>query len=418
MVMNFFKNKKTQDNSEQKTSKFSRKKKIILGIVGGVVLLLVVVFFWFGRTIVKIAPNAGVVNSLFRSLPGVSDELKSTENGRTNIVLLGMRGLGVEGGGLLSDTIMVVSIDKSGTVASLVSIPRDLQVVVPGTSDRVKINSIHAFGEEKGEGQGLEYMKTVLSDILGQEMHYAVRIDFKAFEQLIDALGGIEVNLESEFIEPIQFHEKRVCDPSVFTVPSGNCQEIRDLKTGKLIDCSPDHCQKKENKKTGRVNACYPLCYNSNEECGGVFKVPAGTSTLNGEQTLCYVRSRVTSSDFDRARRQQEVIKILKEKAFSLGLVTNIDRVNAILDALGNNLRMDLQLWEMKKFFELAQSFQGSNDIPQKVLENSEEGLLYAPENTGDAGYILLPRGDSYDRIREMFQSILPVKDVNGNDNV
>ena len=123
-------------------------------------------------------------------------------------------------------------------------------MVVPGTSDRVKINSIHAFGEEKGEGQGLEYMKTVLSDILGQEMHYAVRIDFKAFEQLIDALGGIEVNLESEFIEPIQFHEKRVCDPSVFTVPSGNCQEIRDLKTGKLIDCSPDHCQKKENKKT------------------------------------------------------------------------------------------------------------------------------------------------------------------------
>ncbi|QQS61429.1 MAG: LCP family protein [Candidatus Moraniibacteriota bacterium] len=383
--------KKLQNNTDQKKEKFSKKKKIIISVIAVFFLLLLVIFFWFGKTIIKIAPNAGVMNSLFRSLPGVSDELKSTEEGRTNIVLLGMRGLGVEGGGLLSDTIMIVSINKTGSV-SLVSIPRDLQVAVPETTNRVKINAIHTLGEEKGEGEGLQYMKTVLSDILGQEIHYAIRIDFKAFEELIDALGGIEIVLENEFIEPLQFHEERVCDANVFTVPSGNYQE-------------------KISKKTGKISARYPLCYNAEEECGGIFRVPAGKNTLNGEQALCYVRSRVTSSDFDRARRQQEVIKLLKEKAFSLGLVTDIDKVNAILDALGNNLRTDLQLWEMKKFFEFVQSFQDKQDIPQKVLENSEEGLLYAPENTGDAGYILLPRGDSYDRIREMFQSFLPKED-------
>ncbi|HDH07639.1 MAG TPA: hypothetical protein ENG89_01300 [Candidatus Moranbacteria bacterium] len=77
-----------------------------------------------------------------------------------------------------------------------------------------------------------------------------------------------------------------------------------------------------------------------------------------------------------------------------------------MLDSLGNNVRTDMKPWEMKRFFEV---YQGISDpqIPQKVLENSEEGMLYVPEETNGAGYILLPRGDTYDRIRELFKSII-----------
>jgi hypothetical protein len=65
-----------------------------------------------------------------------------------------------------------------------------------------------------------------------------------------------------------------------------------------------------------------------------------------------------------------------------------------------------MQAWEMKRLFDLYQKI-GEVKINQKVLENSEEGLLYAPPETPEAGYILLPRGDNYDRIHELFKNSL-----------
>ncbi len=396
MNKNMFSWKKVGKKSEKGTLQQGKKKrfsrKIILGIVSFFVLFIGIFSLWAGPTLFKVAPNANVFTSILRSIPGVSDSLNETDSGTTNIVLLGMRGEEVVGGGLLADTIMVASLSQENKqVLSLISIPRDLYVTVPESSQKAKINAVHALGESQKKGLGLEYMKTILSDVLGQEIHYAVSIDFAGFEQLIDALGGVTITLNEPFIEPLQFHEERVCDPNVFTVPSGNFEE-------------------KISGTTGKVKARYPLCYNANEECGGVFELPAGQNNLNGEKTLCYVRSRVTSSDFDRARRQQEVLKQLKEKALSLGLLIDFEKTNGILNALGNNVHTDLQLWEMKRFFELAQAFQ-SPEIRQKVLENSSEGLLYVPEETGGAGYILLPRGDSYAGIHEVFSSLVPKKD-------
>ncbi len=381
-----------EKNSSQKAKKKRISYKIVFGIFVFIIFLLVVFFAWAGPTLFKVAPNANIFTSILRSIPGVSDSLKETEEGTTHIVLLGMRGEEVAGGGLLTDTIMVASFaQENKQVISLISIPRDLYVTAPESSERMKINAVHSLGERKEKGLGLVYMKKILSEILGQEMHYAVSIDFAGFEQLIDALGGVTITLNEPFIEPIQFHEERVCDPNVFTVPSGKYEE-------------------KISGKTGKVKARYPLCYNANEECGGVFELPAGQNNLNGEKTLCYVRSRVTSSDFDRARRQQEVLKQLKEKALSLGLLIDFEKTNGILNALGNNVHTDLQLWEMKKFFELAKEFQ-SPEIRQKVLENSQEGLLYVPEDSGGAGYILFPRGDSYANIHETFSSLVPIKE-------
>jgi len=65
-----------------------------------------------------------------------------------------------------------------------------------------------------------------------------------------------------------------------------------------------------------------------------------------------------------------------------------------------------MEAWEMKRLFDVYQEM-GEVKINQKVLENSEEGLLYAPEQKPESGYILLPRGDNYDRIHELSQNSL-----------
>jgi LCP family protein required for cell wall assembly len=373
----------------------NRKKKwIVISILA--VLLIGGCAFATSRIINKVAPNSNVIGSLMKNLPIIENKLDGEEEGRINVVLLGMRGKGLTGGGTLTDTIMVLSIRKSEDQegkdvykAAMISIPRDLYVTIPGTTTNQKINAVYHYGEKKGSGQGMEAMKQVLQDITGQEMHYAVEVNFEGFRQIVDALGGVEINLAKDFIEPVQYHEQKVCDGAnggVFTVRSGNYETKIDHR--------------------GKVVAQYPLCYNQTEECGGVFKVPAGVSILDGERALCYVRARATSSDFDRARRQQEVIDQIKQKALSIGVLTNFEKLQEMFTALSDNANTDMELWEMQRFYDLYQKM--GNDIPveHKVLENSEEGLLYSHEGD-ERGYILLPRGDTYDRIRELFTTII-----------
>lgn len=356
-------------------------------LVSAIIGFFVLGFLIKTGTVVQKISKGNIFESIVRSLPGVPDTLKGEKDGRINILLLGMRGEGVEGGGLLADTIILASIFPEKNTVSMVSIPRDLYITIPGTGEQRKINYAHFFGEENGKKQGLETMKQSVANVSGLEIHYAISIDFAGFKKLVDSLGGVDIYLSEPFIEAKQFHEERVCDPNVFTVPSGN-YEIK--KSG----------------RTGKIKAQYPLCYNAHEECGGVFELPAGNNTLDGEKALCFVRSRYSSDDFKRGERQQEVVRQIASKALSLGTLTDFSKVNGMLDALGDNVRTDMAAWEMKALWELQQEKMHSPEIKQKGLSNSEEGLLYAPENTGDAGYILLPRGDNYDRVHELFRNL------------
>lgn len=359
-------------------------------IVVGVLILAGGVFAWKADNLFnKISTNGNVLGSLTHIIPGIADEVKGEKEGRINILLLGMRGEELTGGGLLADTIMVASIVPAENKISLFSIPRDLYVNDPGTSSKSKINAVYAYGEEKRKGGGMEDMKTVISEIVGQPIGYALAINFKGFTDLVNAVGGIEVTLDKPFEEAMQFNEEKVCDSYTFT-----------KKTGKF-----------ENKYHTRADGSkylavsYPLCTNPNTECGGDFKLPAGKQTLAGDQALCYARSRKTSSDFERAKRQQLVIQLIKEKALSVGTLTDYSKVNGMMNSLGNNIKTDMQAWEIKKLYEI-ESKMNNPQMYQKVLENNEEGLLYNPEQRPETGYILLPIGDNYDRIRQSFKDI------------
>lgn len=381
--------------------KFYRKKwfKIALPIV---LILLIggcTAAFKTGYVLNKISTSGGIFESLIKSVPGVNTQLKGEKEGRINIALLGMRGENIPGGGLLADTIMVISIKPGENKASVISLPRDLYVTVPGTGDKQKINAVHFYGQEKNKnGGGLEYMEKVLGEISGQTIQYAISINFEGFKELINALGGVQIHLDAPFSESMQFMglEKR-CDGVTYTVPSGNYEEKRIQRKNGTYYANPKR---------------YPLCFTQNRkeenlECGGNFTLPAGDSTLNGDQALCYVRSRVTSNDFERARRQQQVLNSIKDKALSMGTLADFGKINSMFNSLGNNVRTDMKLWEMKRFFEIYKSI-SNLAVSQKVLENTAEGLLYHPENTTpEQGYILLPIGDNYEKIRELFHSII-----------
>lgn len=399
--MSYIKNSSQNVSSAGKSKFYKRRWFKILLIV--LVIVILALGLKTGGVLNKIF-RGGVLETLIHSIPGVKDELKGEEEGRVNILLLGMRGENMPGGGKLADTIILFSLNLPDKKVSMISIPRDLYVAVPGTQDRQKINAVHHYGEEKGKGKGLEDMETVVGEITGLPIHYAASIDFVGFKQLIDAIGGVEITLNQPFEEAMQFDEPHVCD-SFFTIPTG---EYENKTVSYFSEESQIH-------KT-RVVASYPLCAAPREtlECGGDFKLSAGKQTLDGEQALCYARSRVTSSDFERAKRQQIIVKSVKNKMLSIGTLSDFSKINGILDALGDNARTDMAIWEMQQIYSLYKEMPEA-EIYQRVLENSQEGLLYHPEN-GAAGYILLPIGDNYDKIREMAKNIfnLPAQsDIN-----
>lgn len=390
--------------------KSSTKKRVIRIALFFVALLLIGggLFAWkTGMTLDKVSGgNANIFKSIVKTLPGSEQLLKGEKEGRVNILLLGMRGEGVEGGGLLADTIMVLSIhpkngDTDTSKASLISVPRDLYVKVPGRDEHRKINAVFALGEERAHGGGgMEDMRTIVGEVTGLDIPYAVTINFQGFKDLVNAIGGINVHLDQPFEEGMQFRglEKR-CDGVRFTVFSGSYEEKRIQRKNGTYYANPKR---------------YPLCFEkmttqaiSELECGGDFKLPAGDNQLDGDKALCYARARYTSSDFERARRQQEVIKLIKAKALSLGTLTDFSKVSAMLDSLGNNVSTNLEAWEMKHLLDLYQKVGDPGSINQKVLENSEEGLLYNPPQTKETGYILLPIGDTYDRIHDLFKNSL-----------
>jgi len=384
--------KKNLNNFQGDNLKGKSRKKIIFIILGILILVGGIIFWKAGSILNKVSTEGGIFSSIAKSLPGVENNLKGEKDDRINILLLGMRGENVPGGGTLADTIMVASIKPSANKVSFLSIPRDLYVDNPNVGSKSKINAVYAYGQQDGKNVGISSMKEVVGKIVGQEIHYAIVINFKGFTDLVDAIGGIEISLDKPFEEAMQFDEEKVCDSYTFTKPTGKFEYKYHTR----------------NDGSKYVAATYKLCTNPNVECGGDFKLPAGTQTLNGEKALCYARSRKTSSDFERARRQQMIVQEIIEKASSIGTLTDFEKVSAMATALGENLKTDLQLWEMKKLYELEKNMQNPEKI-QKVLENSQEGLLYNPPETKEAGYILLPIGNNYDAISQMFNNIFPV---------
>lgn len=333
--------------AEESPGKKKWKKIIIITTI--LVLGLGGLFYYKASSIFsKISTgNDGLFSGLFKS----EEDLKGVSEGRINVLILGMRGSNMPGGSLLADTIMLVSIKPDENKVAMVSIPRDLQAEIPGRGTR-KINSAHSFGEEAGKGKGMELMKQVVENVTGISIHYVATANFQAMREIVNTLGGIVVHLDKPFSETSQFVE-------------GN-------------------------------------------ECGGVFSLPEGDVKLNGDQALCYSRARYGTSDFDRARRQQDVLIAIENKALSLGTLADFSKVNDMANTVGDNVRTTMAPWEMQKLFSIYQKMDNPGIIHKVIDNNPENGLLYSTTlDTADGpAYVLLPKGGNYDKIKELCQNI------------
>lgn len=231
-------------------------------------------------------------------------ELTQEGDSRVNLLLIGRGGPGHEGPDL-TDSIIIVSIDPNSRSASLLSLPRDWQVALDYSPDTwVRINSVYAFARdynyvqtwdlETAQAAGLESLETVIETNLGIRINYHIFVDFGGFVSLIDALGGVELDI------PRRLYDTRA--------------EL-DLQPGLQT-----------------LNGTQALAY-------------------------ARARYTVAGGDFGRSANQRELILALKAKASASGLLSNFFRANQIADALGNSVVTNLSFDEAKRLYRIIQGF-------------------------------------------------------------
>ncbi len=128
-----------------------------------------------------------------------------------------------------------------------------------------------------------------------------------------------------------------------------------------------------------------------------------GWHHLDGETALRYVRTRYTDSDFDRSRRQQQVILALKKKLLSAGFYLNPYKIYRFIKILSSHLRTDIPYEETLRYLRELDEFEVKKTY---VIDNRKDNLLYASWRGG--AYVLLPVGGDFSRIQAKVKELLP----------
>jgi LCP family protein required for cell wall assembly len=207
--------------------------------------------------------------------------------------------------------MMVASIDPINYTTTLVSLPRDLWVNVPNAG-LMKINSAWETGEFKYFGgkivtgstdsgaitSGFNVADQTVSQVLGITIDYNVLVNFQAFQQGVDTVGGVTINVPTPLVDPTMAWQN-----------------------------------------------------NNNPVLA-----QAGVQNFDGAQALLYVRSRETSSDFARAARQRAVLVALKSKIETLGTLSNPLKISGLINAFGNNIQTDLSLSNASRLYGIIKN--------------------------------------------------------------
>jgi LCP family protein required for cell wall assembly len=275
--------------------------------------------------------------------PLVQQKWQGTQ--RVTILLLGIDRRKIETErAYRTDSMMVLSVDPVAKTAAILSIPRDLWVDIPDFGADT-INTANFKGDAfdyPGGGPALA-IKTVEHNI-GVDIDYYARLDFTAFETLVDAIGGIEIDNPADI----------------------NDQEYPDGNYG----------------------------YDP-------FVLAAGKHTLNGYDALRYARTRHDSSDVDRAKRQQQVVLAVRDKVLSLNMLPQLAlQAPTLYTTLNQSIQTDLSLQQIIELALLAQ------DIPRDRIKNGVIDYQYVLEysfttNEGLVRQVLVPLRDKIRELRD-----------------
>lgn len=312
------------------------KKRRLRGITKRGALIILALFMlsagWLGwkvyRNTAKVFGNNNPLHvlSAFKPVP-----LKGQDEGRVNILLAGNSSdAEAHGGASLIDSIMLVSVNTRENTAFMLSIPRDLWVNVPGAGYG-KINTtgaVEGFSENGFPKGGVGALEKTLSTNLGIDIHYYSLVNYTAFKDAVNSVGGIDVNIQSA-------DKRGLYDPS----------------------------------------------FRAHE--GGPLKLPNGPNHLSGQMALNLARARgdpyngvagaygFPQSDFDRTNHQRMMMLALKDKAISAQVLSNPSKVGKLMDSIGNNVKTDFQLNELTSLFHLMKGVNTAN-IQSLSLNNAD----------------------------------------------
>lgn len=216
-----------------------------------------------------------------------------------------------------ADTMIIVHIDPIAKSASMVSIPRDMWVKVPGHGEE-RINASYQDGEDDtttpGGGPGLA-MATVEYNF-GVKIHYFAQVDFAGFERIVDTMGGITVDVPKPLVD------------NEYPMSS----------------------------YAGKANYGTTRIY-----------IPAGLQRMDGRTALQYARSRHADSDLGRNSRQQQVLMAIRHQGLSLDMISHM---NDVLSQLQGAVKTDLTLWQVGSLAQLARDIK-SDSISTLLIDNS-----------------------------------------------
>ena len=267
---------------------------------------------------------------------------------RINILLLGMGGPGHDGP-YLTDTNIIISVRPQSKDVAMISVPRDLGVKIDGHGIR-KINNANAFGEAAEPGSGGEYARQIFAENFNLDLPYYVCVDFQAFVELINAVGGVTIDVPKSFVDT-QF--------------PGDNYSFRTVQ------------------------------------------FDAGPRLMDGATALDFARSRHGNngegSDFARSRRQQLVLSALKEKLLSVGTYTNPLKIQQIITSLSTHISTNLSFGQLMYLASLAREIDGH--VKTLVLDDSPDGYLVA-SNSAESGYVLSPKTGDYSVINQAIQDV------------
>ena len=190
-----------------------------------------------------------------------------------------------------TDTLVVVSFRPRDQSVSLISIPRDLYVYIPGWKMQ-RINTAYQQGELTSyPGGGAQLLKDTVGYNLGIHIDHIAMVEFNGFRQIVDTLGGIDVPLVCAFTD---WH---INDPT----------------------------------KSDQI-----------EDNWALFTLGPGVVHMDGDLALWYARSRMRSSDFDRGRRQQEVLRAIFNQGIRLNVIPNLPELyNQLSQTVITDLSLD-----------------------------------------------------------------------------
>ncbi len=263
-----------------------------------------------------------------------------------NVLLMGNDGELSADGFLRTDTMIVVSINRTAGTVAMLSLPRDLYVYVPGWTMQ-RLNLAYIYGEKAGwPGGGFGLMRQTLFYNFGINIHYYAMVNLTGFKSVVDAVGGIDVAVDCA---------------------------IEDLP---LVDTDVPRA-----------------AYKAND--AGYYVLPVGYYSMTGAEALWYARSRHSSDDFDRGRRQQQVLRAVWRKAKDTGLLNNII---PLWNQSSQIVQTNMTLEDVLGLVPMALSIDPSQVQDYRLVRTYDT----TPWQPPDGSYVQIPNSDP---LRQLLQN-------------